>query len=118
MDDVIVLEPCHRLEVMTRAICTRGNAFLVVDTARHRHLVLAQKLTDVARYLGRHEADPPSVASLYEAANRKIKRVHRRWEVVRLDVTDAAEAMARERARQAYAQCVVLTHAVRVRVSC
>ena len=115
MWDGFELAPSQRLASMTRAVHTRGNAFVITDRAKN-YVILAQKITDAARFLRAREADAPSAASLYEAASGKIKRVHRRWEVTKVALERAPEALERERARQTYAHTHVLTPLFRTRV--
>ena len=111
---VVEVQPTQRVQELRREAHGRGNAFVISDTLLRKHLVLAQKMTDAVEFLNANEQDAVCIASLYEAANKGIRKVHRRWVVDKCALEDAVPLF--EEKRKGYERSYVLIQPHRLRL--
>ena len=117
MVPAIEVKPCERVDELHREPHGRGNAFVISDTLLQKHLLLVQKLTDAVQFLNAQpEQDAVCIASMYEAANKSTRRVHRRWVVDKVKLDDAVSLFERKRNEAGYERSYVLGQPHRLRL--
>ena len=113
----IEVKPSERVGELRREAHGRGNGFVITDTLLCKHVLLVQRLTDAVHFLNAQpEQDAVCVASMYEAANNSLRKVHRRWVVEKVKLDDAVPLFEQKRKEAGYKHSYVLGQPHRMRL--
>ena len=115
---VVELNSSQVLKSLSKEKDSRGSCFVITD--RHAAIILCcQRLPAAAVFLNRHvcSEDMVSVASLYEAATKPNRLVHRRFAVVRVPVENVAPVFEEARHRSPKARALILSHPHRIQIN-